>query len=409
MTPSPDHPKREPAEPARLLGALAMGLLLAFPSSAFIQKYAGFTGLAAYTVFVLLAVLMLRRLSPHFLALVDRHFRWFATAALAGLLGCHLALHPFEDGRGPGRSSDRDEGLEFAVTRLLDGENPYYPSNKVAGPLSVLPGAILLAVPFVKLGAVGVQNWFWLTAFFFSAAWFFRDRAFALLLLIVPMALSPAAQYEYVSGGDLLANGAYVSLFLLFALTCWTKEKLHVPAAVISAIVLGIGLSSRANFPLLLPLFTAFIWKNAGLGRSIIASAVASASFATVTLPFYLLDPAAFTPLGSRNKIMIANQPALHTDSIIIAITFLIMIATSIRMLLRQTSCRRAGFFRCCTFVTLAPMACLVAGSSILKRIPDFSPLQDRFGLMYLFFAIFGWGALLQRPAFSSREGIPSP
>ncbi|MCU0779411.1 MAG: hypothetical protein MUF86_17330, partial [Akkermansiaceae bacterium] len=198
-----------------------LALLLAFPSTGFIQKYTGMAGVAAYVVGVIALVYITAHVTRRFAPWLSRHFRSLAVLAIAMMAAGFVVLHPFEDERGPGKSSDRDEGLEMAVTRLSGGETPYYPSNKVAGPLSVLPGSILLAAPFVALGNAGYQNVFWLAVFLFAAAMFFNDKAAALWLLAVPLALSVAAQYEFVSGGDLMANGIFVALFFLFALTSW--------------------------------------------------------------------------------------------------------------------------------------------------------------------------------------------
>jgi hypothetical protein len=54
-----------------------------------------------------------------------------------------------------------------------------------------LPGALLLAVPFVLLGNSAHQNLFWLFAFLFSLNSYLKDRRLALLLLWVILALAP--------------------------------------------------------------------------------------------------------------------------------------------------------------------------------------------------------------------------
>lgn len=374
-----------------------LGLLLAFPSAAFVQERAGLPGLAAYAAVVLAAVLACARLCAPLRSWIGRHFILLAAAFLAGLLGCHLALHPFEDGRGPGLSSDRDEGLEIATSRLLHGENPYYPSNKVAGPLSVLPGAILLSAPFVMLGKVGLQNWFWLAVLLLACVRHYRDRGGSLLLLGLPLALSPAVQYEYISGGDLIANGIYTALALMLAVQCWTASRLRTGRAVTAALLLGLSLSSRANYLLLLPLFAACVWKEAGFMRSACSTALALVSFAAVTLPFYLADPAAFTPLGSSNKISLPGAAWPWTGLVILGITLLVLLALCLRLLLGARPVRMDRFLRMCTLATATPMVCAVIGISILKGTLDFSFMHDRYGLLYLGFALLGWGGTLMQ------------
>ncbi len=400
------HNLPSPPVKAAKLDIAVLGLLLAFPSAAFVQERAGLTGLSAYAAVVLVAVVACAWPCAPLRCWLDRHFILLAAAFLAGLLGCHLALHPFEDGRGPGLSSDRDEGLEIATSRLMNGENPYYPANKVAGPLSVLPGAIVLSAPFVMVGKVGLQNWFWLAALLLACVRHFRDRGGSLLLLCLPLMLSPAVQYEYISGGDLLSNAIYTALFLLLAIHCWTASRLQKRTAVIAALLLGIGLSSRANYLLLLPLFSVVVWRQAGFSRASCATAIVLVSFSVITLPFYLADPAAFTPLNSSNKLALPGATWPWTGVAILAITLLVLLALCMRLLLDTRRVQMGRFFRMCTLATVAPMVCAVIGISILKGTLDFSFMHDRYGLLYLGFALLGWGGtLMQTHAPNQKPG----
>lgn len=172
-----------------------LALLLAFPSTGLIQKYTGMSGVSAYVGVVIAVVFITAYLTRRIAPWLNRHFRSIAVLAITMMAAGFVLLHPFEDSRGPGKSSDRDEGLEMAVTRLAGGETPYYPSNRIAGPLSVMPGSILLAAPFVALGNSGYQNVFWLSLFLFTAAMFHKNKATALWLLAVPMVLSMAVQH----------------------------------------------------------------------------------------------------------------------------------------------------------------------------------------------------------------------
>ena len=60
-------------------------------------------------------------------------------------------------------------------------------------------------------------------------------------------------------------------------------------------------------------------------------------------------------------------------------------------------------FLRGCTVVTLCPVVAMVALTSLASGAPDFSFLRDRFGLMFVFFALLGWGGCLLRPAAQPR------
>lgn len=388
--------------------AWTTGLLLAFISSGFVQKYLGTAGLLGYTLILVACLLGIGRASILIETFVNRRelatITWFVIA----LGTAFLSLHPFEDSRGPGKSSDRDEGLEIAVHRLLDGENPYYPQNEVAGPLSLLPGAILLSVPFVLTGYVGLQNVFWMGMFLWVAARHFRSTSPGLTGLAFTLILSPSVLYEFVSGGDMIANGCYVACALVLAWEFWSRPGLPVLSAIGSALFLATALASRANFILLAPVFGAFIWKAAGIRRAISAGMVIAVIYLAIVLPFYLVDPQAFTPLMSRHKLAFAAGVIPWADKAMIGATTLTCLGFSIWILTAKNPPGTSMLFRICTFVTLTPMLCAVTVASWIHGSPDFRFMHDRFGLMYLYFAILGWGAALRIPTDKRRdESLP--
>ncbi len=387
-----------------------LALLLAFPSTGVIQKYSGVAGVAAYMAVVIGVVLLTARLTRRLAPWLRRHFRGLAVLAIAALAAGFVLLHPFEDGRGPGKSSDRDEGLEMAVTRMAHGESPYYPSNTSAGPLSVLPGSMLFAAPFVALGNSGYQNVFWLAVFLFAAAGFFKDKATALYVLTVPLAVSIAAQYEFVSGGDLIANGLFVALLFLFALKSWEEMSSPGWQRWAACVLVGVALASRANFLLLMPLFAAALWRAAGLKNALAGTSLAGLAYAAMVLPFYLNDPAGFTPIRSRDKLAFLDHTLPWASTAMIGATVLASLAAALWLLKRPAENPLTAFFRCCTIVTLTPMACAVLFSSWIAGNPDLGIMRDRFGLMYVFFALLGWGRGIldpQRPA--SPADNPNP
>jgi hypothetical protein len=371
---------------------LILALLIAFPSAGFVQKYAGLAGVAVYLAVVVglavLAALVTDRLTPW----LRRHFRVLAGTSIAVLACGYIVLHPFEDDRGPGKSSDRDEGLEMAVTRMAAGKTPYYPSNQTAGPLSVLPGSMILAAPFVAMRDSGYQNVFWLGALLLAVAWRFKDGALALWLLVVPLALSPAAQYEFVSGGDLLANGIFVALFFLFALESWSDRSTSRWHRWLACLLLGIGIASRANFLLLLPLFGAAMWRIAGFKPALTATTLVVLVASAITLPIYLHDPAGFTPLLTKHKLAIVDQSIPWAGKAMIGATILAALGGALMMLRSRGDDTIKTFLQWCTLITMTPMLCAVMFSSVVAGSPDFGFMRDRFGLMYVFFAILGWG-----------------
>jgi hypothetical protein len=379
----------------------AYGLLVAFTSSGFVQKYAGIAGLAGYAAVVTAIFIALGRVQGGLSRLVLPHLRWVAPLFLVGLAAIHLGLHQVEDGRGTGRSSDRDEGLEIAVTRLFAGQNPYYPAHPQAGPLSVLPGAILLASPFVLLGWVGLQNIFWIGVFLWMLRGRANGRGSPLIILAVTLLVSPSAQYEIVSGGDMIANGAYVACFFMFACDTWNNPASPRSGRILASVLLGTGLASRANFVLLLPLLTSVVWRLSGPRAAMMATLSVGASCLVWVAPFYFLDPAAFTPLKSRDKIMFDGSSLAWADEVILGLTCLTTAALAIRLLRGPSMDVMRRFHSSAAISTATPMVAMVALASFASHGPDFRIMHDRFGLMYLFFAL---AALVHAPDPDDRS-----
>lgn len=392
MNPSPAETyKQRDKTSGRNFSLLILAILLAFPSTGFIQKYAGLWGVAGYVVAVVVIVFLTAALTRRFSPFLHRQYKGLATLIIVGLASLFISLHPFEDKRGLGKSSDRDEGLEMAVTRIYRGETPYYPSNKTAGPLSILPGSILLSAPFVALGNPGYQNVFWLAAFLLSASFFLRNKAAALWVLVVPIAISTSAQYEFISGGDLIANGIFVALLFLLTFNIWGNPSSPQWQRWLACILLGVCLASRINFLLLVPLFGAAIWKKFGFKAAILSSLLVVVTSISISLPFYLHDPSGFAPLGSRNKIAFADQILPWASAVMIGITILSSSLAALWLLIQRSQDSKIAFFRCCTLVTVTPMICAVLVSSWVNGYLDFGIMKDRFGMMYVFFALLGW------------------
>jgi hypothetical protein len=372
---------------------LMLALLIGFPATGFVQKYAGLPGVVAYLAGVIAVVMATGWVASRFVRPFEKYFRVIAATVIVGLLAGFVWLHPFEDNKGPGKSSDRDEALELAVTRLAEGETPYYPAgNPQAGPLSVLPGSILLAAPFVALGKVGYQNVAWLAALLFALAWRFKNPALALCLLLVPLVVSPAALYEFISGGDLIANGIFVALGFLFALQAWLSFATPAWRRWLACALLGIALASRPNFLLLAPLFVACVWRARGARQALLAGLVTGLTSLALILPFYWHDPMGFTPLKAKQKLAVADAMVPWASKAMIAITLLAGLLAAGWLWRKRNADVITDFFRGCAWVTLTPMLGAIVLATCVHGYLDFDFMRDRFGLMYVFFALFGWG-----------------
>lgn len=364
-------------------------LLLTFVSSGLIQKHAGLAGLAVYFSMVFAAFACCAWLLNRWKDWMNRRVGALLVLQGIAMAGLFILLHPLEDGKGPGKSSDRDEGLEIAVTRMIRGENPYYASSPVAGPLSVLPGEIIISAPFVVIGSVGCQNVFWLVLFVWACSKWSGDPARALAIPAFLMAVSPSMLHEFVSGGDLITNGIHVALML----ACCGQAASPKTGSLwrwTACILLGISLASRPNFLLLLPILGAYVWRVAGLRMAVAMCSVAGITSLIITLPFYLHDPAGFTPLIARRKLSLADATIPWAGTLMIATTFIASIGAALTLWFDRHM-RISRLLLLGAVVTMLPMLMAVAFSSWTAGFPDFGFMRDRFGLMYLFLAILGW------------------
>ncbi len=391
------------------VGGLVLALWIAGPSFGFLQEHVGTWSVPFYALVVWVALAVGGRWARRAEPWLDRHFLWMALVCLAGLLGAHLLLHPFEDGRGPLLSSDRDEALEVAVGRWLDGDYPYYAKSEVAGPLSVLPGGVLLALPFVMIGKVGLINVAWLVAFLFVMRREFGSAGRAIGLLVLMLGGSPAALYEFVSGGDLIANGIYVAVGVGLCLRCWSAEALRPGPALAAAAFLGVAVASRANFPLVCPLVLAWLWRRVGWRRALSWAGVTAGVSLGLILGFYFWDSQAFTPFMSRSKLMIGGAPE-WTGPVVLAATGVAVVGFAVSFFVRRSVPDSAACFRACAWITLVPILGMILVASVLHGRLDFAILHDRFGLMWVPFALLGWGGLgVDACTKGFHPGAPSP
>ena len=176
---------------------------------------------------------------------------------------------------------------------------------------------------------------FWLGAFLIAASRFFKDQALGLYLLAVPLALSLAAQYEFVSGGDLIANGIFVAIFFLCALEAWSQPASSVWLRVLTALLLGAGTLIARQFHPAGPAFQRDRMADGGIAEAIAATSLVVVAMASITLPFYLHDPAGFTPLLTRQKLTFADQVVPWASKAMIGVTVLTAIVSAC-MLLRH-------------------------------------------------------------------------
>jgi hypothetical protein len=106
--------------------------------------------------------------------------------------------------------------------------------------------------------------------------------------------LSPVIVYHVMQGMDYTANGIYVMLAAAAVLD--RLEAGRERPALLAAVLLGVALSSRLNFLLLLPTLLVPLARERGVELARRVGGAIAGGFLAVTLPFFLHDPAGFTP-----------------------------------------------------------------------------------------------------------------
>jgi hypothetical protein len=348
-------------------------LWLLIPSLAVVQKFLGIAGVVAYATVASLV----------FLAGYKRGFRaftsriseaaipWLAATTFLGLALIFFVVYPAADAGipGVGLGSDRDEALNIATTELLHGHYPYYEKTYLGNPITPMPGALLLAIPFVLIGNSAYQNLFWLFVFFLFARSFLKDGRLALLLLWTLLALSPVVLHAFVTGSDYLANSLYVILFVVWMVSAALRSDHGDPELLALAVLLGIGLSSRLNFATLLPLIFSALVGVAGWKTAVKYFAVTCATSVAITLPFYLHDPQAFSPLLTSASKLGAFQSMVPFVSIIVA---LVTGAISLALALQPANRDLTIMLRNCALVLVFPILCGIVLASVEAGRPEF-------------------------------------
>jgi hypothetical protein len=375
--------------PSRAWTVAGLGSCLILPSCGIVQKYFGNLGL----VFYLLAAsaflwISYRFLSGLFLSRLSERQALYLTVATFVALGVIFAyVYPKANTHVAGYGSDADDALNLAAHQLLQGRYPFYPETYLHNPIGIFPGAVLLSLPFVLLGGSASQNLFWLAAFSFSLSRTRSSWRLSLLLLWTLLLLSPVVMQQLVTGTDDVANSIYVLLFMLLMVRWVPSADAAVSKKILAALILGIGLSSRGNFVLVLPQLFSELTRRANWSVAVKYLALTSAAFAMVTLPFWLYDPAGFSPFHNQaNKVAVFQTLLPQAGFIIPALGGCIALALAIQSLRRH----RATWLRDCAIVQ-AFLVFSVVTLSLIQR-GTFSLVLIGYGVFFLFFGVIFFG-----------------
>ncbi|MBD0319092.1 MAG: hypothetical protein ICV87_02080 [Gemmatimonadetes bacterium] len=356
------------ARAARASAAFAAVLLAA--SLQAVQVRLGTPAAIVYAgVVIAAAFLPARTLRSTARALSARPHLWLAL--LTGLLVAAFAVvYPVANRGALGGGSDRDDALNLAVRALLRDGMPYRERTYLGNPVTPLPGALVLAMPFVLLGNAALQVLFWVPALAVSVGRAVRDRGAGLLLVAAALLLCPDALRDVLGGGDYFANAAYVVVALVAAHEA-ARVRAGVWIEIGAAALLGLALFSRPNFVLLWPLAAASLARVAGR-RGALLAVVAAAVGGAVTLPLYLADPAGFTPLHTADKLRQFDQIVPHAAFWITSATA----AAAVLLPLRSAGGRLDVLLFHCACVQAVPLA----AAAVLALHPSYRAFSDLTG-----------------------------
>lgn len=388
----------EESRGARSAALPLFAFFLLTPSCEQVQKYLGVAGVIGYlgVGFLVLHVANRSALPRMRRALSEVHATWFAVGTLALLLVIFLSVYPQVNTPLPGRGSDLDDELDVAVSRVLAGQDPYAARTYLGNPVNLFPGEILLAAPFVlALGASAYQNVFWLAVLLIVARWQLRSVTDALLWFWTLLALSPVMLQQLVTGGDHVTNGTHIMLGSL--LLAQVRPGRVGCAAASGAILLGIGLSSRANFVLLFPLIVGLLLRRTDWRRAVALSGLIGVITTLVTVPVLFRAADGPGPFSQLEKAIRFDGGWPLTSVLMPAATAAIAAALAFR---RDAGVVPRFLLHCAAVQTIPVMWLTVLDST---RAGAVSLTYTSYGAFYL---AFGTLALWPRPRWRFRRGI---
>jgi hypothetical protein len=297
---------------------VAAFVLWLVPSIGLILKYTGLVGLiflplAGLSAIIVLAAILCRRT-------MDLSARWLVAAGgLAVLL--FAVFYPLAHSGILGPGSDRDDGLNVALHALMDLHDPYRMTSFLGNPLTPMPGALILALPFYLIGNSALQNLFWVPVFFWWAQKWLGATSAALWCVLVFIVGCPASLRDFVTGGDYLVNALYVAIAMDFAfLALHDERKWYMYAAVI---FLSVAISSRPIYAMAVPVLAGTIFQFRGWRRMVEFLALVGLACAVLNGPLYFHDPSHF-PIGHIARKISDIPSSFHAPLVLPAIGALI-------------------------------------------------------------------------------------
>jgi hypothetical protein len=388
ITSDSKQPQNQRLHRALLIVSLCMAWTLT--SAAPLWKYLSSTKAAAITlgsIGIVLAMLRLDRTNRRHLQI---GLGWFILLFLL-LTTAFAVLYPISLKHTLNRGSDREDALRIELDAVRHHQYPYSTRTFLGNPPTPLPGAMLLAAPFFAVGHIAWQNFLWLALFFVFTLRFFRYRATALLFLTLFLLLAPGHLSDFTSGGDYLTNFFYVAIAIaLFYSSLGTSIYTSVPAALF----LGVTLSSRIIYALVLIPLLALTSQRTSRTRTALLFLLILVAACAVTLPIFAPHPFVnFLQQLQQNSLKLRYIPrAFHPR---ITLPLLAILVSCISFFLPMNLPRLFLLVGVATFILLAPF------------VVTFALYSDQ--LRYAFFYLSVSTLSFSLWALSRYENLSSP
>ena len=377
------------------------GLSVVFPSIAIFKKV-GWVPLAGYVLGAMSGLyILLRHVLPAIASKLSARFCGGMAVASFVLLATALYWvypqvlnsHGFRLFGIQFGVSDSNDAFVATWKAMFEGKYPYYETSFLGNPISPMPGALLIALPFYVLGWTALQNIVWLVILWMAMGRHFRDYRLASVMMLTVMGMCPNLVYTVLQAGDYMTNSIYVLVASLFFLRAIQQRQSSKWLLFGAAAALGLALSSRANYFLLLPvLFFVVVWLR-GFWSAAKHLAVVLAILALVTLPFYLYDPAHFSPLHTTGKMDLGGRFPHAAEVVFFSGCLLASALGFFQRGFRSLESVCARMFVVQEFAVLSGF--------ILASLASRRPALDyaHFALLSMFFGVFAFGAGLFRRA----------
>jgi hypothetical protein len=212
---------------------------------------------------------------------------WFFLL-FAALAAAFTILYPLSQKHTHNIGSDREDALRIELNAIHHHQDPYATRTFLGNPPTPLPGAMLLAAPFFAIGHIAWQNFLWLALFFLFVLRFFRYRATALFYLAVFLLFAPSHLSDFTAGGDYLTNFFYIAI----AVALFNRSLNHsFYAGIPAAVFLGVTLSSRISYAIILIPLCALTLQRTSRSRTAALLFIVLLTAAIVTLPVFAPQP----------------------------------------------------------------------------------------------------------------------